>query len=725
VNNDILEMALKYAEIGIPVIPLHGIKEDGSCTCRNGSSCTSKGKHPIFNGWHSIATTDKDTITKWWSKYPNANIGIPTGEKSGWLVLDIDTKYEGDKTLETLEMLYDDLPPTVTAITGSGGEHRMFKYPAGLRIPNKVNFAKGLDTRSNGGLIVASPSTHASGNSYRWKEGCSPFEIEPADVPNWLLNLMMGGGDKARDNSTTTENSTKQISEGSRNNHLTSLAGTLRRKGMSEEGILAALLVENNANCEPPLEDREVMVIAKSISRYEPQKGHLKANYNKTDSGNAERFRDLYGGDLRYCHSFKKWYIFEGRYWKKDESSEITQYAIRAVRSMFEEASQIENEDARREMVKHALRSESNGRLKAMLDIAEGLPCIPVDPSELDSDPWKLNCNNGVVDLKTGQLLPHDRKDFMTKLCPVNYQPNAKAPIWMNFLNSITDGNEEVIKYLQKAIGVCLTGDTSEQSLFILYGLGSNGKSTFINTIADMLGDYARHTPTETIMAKKNDTASNDLARLQGTRLVTAIETEEGKRMAESLVKAMTGGDKMTARFLYGEYFQFKPQFKLFLACNHRPVVRDTTNSIWRRIRLVPFNITISDDKKDKHLSEKLKYEMEGILAWAVQGCLLWQKEGLIPPKAISNATEDYRENMDTFSQFIDECCEVKAGGRVGNKELRYVYEQWCRDNGDYAISQRAFSTKMQEKGFAVKRTGTGGRREWHGIQVSDELILL
>lgn len=325
-NNDILKMALRYAEIGIPVMPLHGIKEDGSCTCRNGSNCTSKGKHPIFNGWHSIATTDKVTITKWWSKYPNSNIGIPTGEKSGWLVLDIDTKYEGDKTLETLEMLYDDLPLTVTAITGSGGEHRIFKYPTGLKIPNKVNFAKGLDTRSNGGLIVAAPSTHASWNRYKWLEGHSPFDIELTDAPKWLLDLMMGGGDKAREcsNLTTTENSAKQISEGGRNNHLTSLAGTLRTKGMGEEGILAALLAEKNANCEPPLEDREVMVKARSISRYEPQKGHLKASYNKTDSGNAERFRDQHSDKVIYFHTLGKWFVWNGKHWEVDERGRLS-----------------------------------------------------------------------------------------------------------------------------------------------------------------------------------------------------------------------------------------------------------------------------------------------------------------------------------------------------------------------------------------------------------------
>lgn len=189
-TSEVLEMALKYAEIGIP---LHGIKEDGACTCKKGSSCSSRGKHPIFNGWQERATTDQDVIKKWWSKYSDANIGISTGKKSGWLVLDVDTKYQGDESLEVLEMLYDDLPATVTAITGSGGKHIIFKYPKEMHIPNKVSFKQGLDTRSDGGLIVATPSLHVSGNAYRWLEGYSPFEIELVEAPAWLLELMCEG----------------------------------------------------------------------------------------------------------------------------------------------------------------------------------------------------------------------------------------------------------------------------------------------------------------------------------------------------------------------------------------------------------------------------------------------------------------------------------------------------------------------------------------------------
>ncbi|ADZ85422.1 bifunctional DNA primase/polymerase [Cellulosilyticum lentocellum] len=414
--NEVLRMALKYAEIGIPVMPLHGIKGDGNCTCKKGSSCSSKGKHPIFNGWQELATTNQDTITKWWSKYPDANIGIPTGERSGWLVLDVDTKYQGDESLELLQMLYEDLPPTVTALTGSGGRHLIFKYPKGVHIPNKVSFKQGLDTRSNGGLIVATPSLHVSGNTYSWLEGHSPFDSEPVEAPEWLLEVMCEGDQiqKREVVYQALETSTATVFEGSRNNHLTSLAGTLRRKGMSESGIIVALMAENEANCEPPLEVEEVRTIARSIGKYEPNKANLKPYYNRTDSGNAERFRDLYGKDIRYCHILDKWFIWNGQYWEADSSGRITELAIKTVRTMLEEAQQIQDDIARRELVKHALKSEGFSRIKAMISLASDLQELTITTDELDKDIWKINCQNGIIDLKTGELLSHDRKYFYT-----------------------------------------------------------------------------------------------------------------------------------------------------------------------------------------------------------------------------------------------------------------------------------------------------------------------
>jgi len=217
------------------------------------------------------------------------------------------------------------------------------------------------------------------------------------------------------------------------------------------------------------------------------------------------------------------------------------------------------------------------------------MPDIAIRSEDLDRDVWLLNCESGTVNLKTGKLQAHSPKDFITKLCSAHMDPACAIPLWMQLLCKVTKDDKNMQRYIQKALGYALTGDTSEQAIFILYGTGSNGKSTLLNVFADMLGGYAQTTPADTFMQKKNDAVSNDIARLKGARFVAAIEMEEGKRMAEALIKSMTGGDKLVTRFLYGEFFEYVPQFKVFLAVNHKPIIRDTTNSIWRRIKLIPF----------------------------------------------------------------------------------------------------------------------------------------
>lgn len=719
-KNAILETALKYAELNIPVIPLHWVCEDGSCSCKRGKHCESKGKHPLYMGWYEQASYQAEQIKKWWTKTPSANIGIPTGEKSGWLVLDVDDG--GDETLAELEAVHGKLPDTVTAVTGSGGRHYVFKYPQGRNIPNKTKFAPGLDTRSNGGLIVASPSAHISGNRYKWITKHSPFERTPTEAPEWLLKIMENDEATIRLKKSDSKSPTK-IEDGCRNSTLTSLAGAMRAKGMTQESIFAALIAENKARCNPPLDEAEIKTIAHSISRYQPNPPK-KMYYNRTDSGNAERLCDRFGSIIRYCPAFKHWLKYDGCCWRK-ETGELMQFAIKTARDMLLDASQIEDEATRKELVRHSMLSENAGKLKAMIDVASNLEGLIITPDELDADIWKLNCKNGVIDLKTGKLTPHKSEYYMSKLCPVEFNPNIKAPRWMEFLNTITGGSVELMKYLQKAIGSCLSGDISEQALFVLYGTGANGKSTFLNTISDLLGDYARNTPAETFMAKRMETIGNDIARLQGARLVTAIEINEGQRLSEALIKSCTGGDRITARFLYGEYFDFLPQFTPFLVVNHRPVIRDTSHSIWRRIKLIPFTITIPEDKKDKQLPTKLRAELAGILSWAVEGCLLWQKEGLEMPDEVRAATQGYREDMDTFSTFIEECCIVESRRKVSNRELRSAYETWCRENGEYPLGQKLFNAKMTERGYAVKRSGANGSRAWHGIGLVNEVMPL
>jgi len=301
-------------------------------------------------------------------------------------------------------------------------------------------------------------------------------------------------------------------------------------------------------------------------------------------------------------------------------------------------------------------------------------------------------------------LLTHDRELLLTKIANVTYDPVAKCPNWLKFLDSIfedQEGKEEIIEFLQKAIGYTLTGDISEQVIFFLYGTGRNGKSTFINTIQTILGDYGRQTGSDTFIKKHNDNGiNNDIARLDGSRFVSAVESEEGQQLSESLVKQITGGERMSARFLRQEFFEFTPEFKVFFTTNSKPIIKGSDEGIWRRIRLIPFTVTIPKKKVDKYLPQKLEKEMPGILKWAVEGCVKWQKEGLKEPDAIKQATQGYREDMDILGPFINEKCTTNPLAKVEAKMLYDEYKRWCYGSGDYELTNRQFYRAMESRGY-------------------------
>ncbi len=709
-----IDAALKYAAAGVPVFPLHWIKSDGNCSCRQEALCQCKGKHPRIKNWNEEASTDQEKIMAWWEKTPLANIGIPMGEKSGLVALDVDTRHGGDKSLEALVAENGVLPKTITATTGGGGKHYVFKYTDELRLKNVVGFRDGLDIRTQGGLIVAAPSIHQSGKRYVWDNGLSPFDIRAANMPKWLTDEICKAGTALPTKKKSVENSPlRKIKEGGRNNHLTSLAGALRRKGISEEGILATLRAENKDKLEPPLEDETVVNIANSITRYTPESEDME--FKLTDVGNVERFVAMFKDTVKYCAVYKKWFVWNGKLWQQDDGT-IIEYAIHCVRSIYPYADMLPEGDKRKALMQHAIRSENGNKIKLLISLASGKKELQAAPELWDANPWLLNCHNGTLNLKTGKLQEFNKSDYITRICSTNYDENCPTPLWEILLNAVSQGDAETKLYIQKAFGYSLTGDISEQVVFIIYGNGSNGKSTMLNIFSEVMNTYAQSTQSDTFMQKKNESVNNDIARLKGARFVTAIEMEENKRMAESLIKAMTGGDKLVTRFLYGEFFEYVPQFKVFLAVNHKPIIRDTTNSIWRRLKLIPFPNIFTEKDRDKHFANKITAkELPGILAWAVKGCLLWQTEGLVEPTCVKRATIGYKSEMDSFAAFFDECCEVKEDGHVTNKMLRATYDEWCRENGEYALTQRPFSQKLLEEGFEKRRIPSG-LYEWRGF---------
>jgi putative DNA primase/helicase len=308
---------------------------------------------------------------------------------------------------------------------------------------------------------------------------------------------------------------------------------------------------------------------------------------------------------------------------------------------------------------------------------------------------------------------------MITKIANVDYDPKADCPMWKQFILEIMDYKIDIMKFVQTACGVAVTGDTREQTMFILFGSGANGKTTFLNTILSILGDYATSTPTETFMRKSGDQITNDIARLRGTRFVTTTEAEQGRRMSEPTIKKVTGNDQMTARFLYGEFFNFMPTFKIFMATNHKPVIKGTDHGIWRRIKLIPFTTTIADEKQDKDLEIKLRKEASGILNWLLEGTAIWQKEGLQAPAAVLAATNEYRNEMDVIGNFLKECCCAKEGAKILIKELFRAYQDWCDENNENATSERYFSIHLKQIGYQQGRNSD--TRFWLGIALATD----
>jgi putative DNA primase/helicase len=441
-------------------------------------------------------------------------------------------------------------------------------------------------------------------------------------------------------------------------------------------------------------------------------------NEHLTDLENARRFAKEHGADLRYVTRFRHWLVWDGQRWRRDETNEVQRRAKETVRGLHAAALKLKDSGERKERLRHALGAQRANRIGAMASLAVSEPGISVSPETLDADPWLFNVENGTLDLRIGILGEHRRDDLITKLAPVKYDAEATCPTWAAFLHRVTAEDDKLVRYIQKIVGYGLTGVAREQCLFVLHGSGANGKSTTLAAVTSAVGGYAQHTPTETLLVKRNDTIPNDVARLHGARIVTAAEAECNRQLAEALIKQMTGGDKIAARFLHGEFFEFTPTFKLFLAVNHKPVIRGTDHAIWRRIRLLPFTVTIPESEQDKTLPNKLEAERAGILRWAVEGCLAWQKEGLEPPEVVKNATDNYRDEMDPVGTFIDERCMCGPILETPASVLYASFMAWCRDNNEPTMSKMDFGARLTEKGFL--RVRTKSTRSWRGISVTE-----
>ena len=502
------------------------------------------------------------------------------------------------------------------------------------------------------------------------------------------------------------------IPEGSRNTALTAIAGKLVQLGKPKDQIANLLSEINTTHCIPSLPDAEVVQIIQSIQQYQPDTKSF------TDLGNTERLVKGYGEDIKYSHQIKTWYVWDTKRFSPDNAGKIVELAKMTVNEIFVESATHAQLNPRYAdaLMKHAMRSAMQQRINAMITLAQSDPKIAIDIDKLDTYPWLLNCQNGTLNLRTGELYAQRREDLITKLIPVEYDPNAKCPIFLGFLDKIMAGNTDLISYLKKIIGYSLSGSIIEQCIFIFFGTGKNGKTTLLEVIRKVLGDYARNAEFDTFIYKLNSAIRNDLARLSGARFVTASEPERNVILSESLVKQITGGEPITVRLLHKEYFEFFPTFKVFFAVNKKPNIIGADTGIWRRIRLIPFNVTIPENQRDLTLLEKLQNELPGILSWAVEGCMEWQVNGLQEPKEVLEETDCYKDTMDDFADYIADQCIVGQTEYVGTKEFFQNYTNWSNSKRLKLLGKKEFNEKIRERGYIqVRDTKTHGWK-WSGI---------
>lgn len=724
--------ALRYVHRGVCVIPV-----------------PSGEKNPGRSGWETLRITEED-VPRYFTN--GQNVGIHVGEPSGWLVdIDLDTP-------EARKIASRFLQATLTSGRSSSPDSHWWYYAEGAEYRTFTDLPPNggtlLELRSTGHHTLVYPSVHPSGEQITWSESGLETQRVEADELLEACRKLAAATLIARHLPELKDKRTN--AGGGRHNLALALAGFLLRRGLSEEDVLTLLRAawdarefasdqiaqrEAHRDLEGLVRDTERKIrdgeeatggrkleelvpgLPRKLADFWGWKGSLQdeggKTYMRTDLGNAERFVGAHGGDVRWCTEASRWMLWDGAKWCWDEGAHAAhRLAHRCVRSIFKEAENASDDQEAKAIASHAVASQSASRIEALLSQAK--PYLNISMDDLDRDVWLVNAGNGTLDLRTGTLREHLRGDLITKAVPFDYAPGAQAPRFMEFMEQVLP-DPEVRAFVQRYAGYSLTGSTAERVLAFLHGGGKNGKSTLVEALRETAGDYARNTTVETILSSRGGSQiPNDVAALKGARLVSAAEPEKNRRMAESKVKNLTGSDTVTARFMRGEFFDFKPEFKLWISMNHKPIIIGTDDAIWDRIRLVPFNQRFADNP-DTGLPAKLAGERAGIFAWMVRGALDWYENGLGCPEAVAAATEEYREEMDTLGDFLEARCVVDPNATAPASKLYEQYGMWCDDTGERKETQTAFGARLAERGFESFRYSGGvnrGLKGWRGIGI-------
>ncbi len=665
-----------------------------------------RSKVPFIKGWVQEASDKPDRLEEWFRQWPEAGIGVLLGHEAGTVVLDVD----GPQGVELVRGMH--LPDTLTATTGKG-KHYFFRSPD-LQVRKQIRKFPEIDLLGEGCFVVVEPSIHPEGKQYRFDN----YGHELAVLPDVLIERFSLRDSQVVENKTLPVTGAAVIPEGKRNITLTSEAGKLRRRGLGFSGIHPELQAINLERCMPPLPESEVGAIAKSICRYEPE----AKQYNLSDDGNAQRFLDLHGSELLHCKEQRnQWYTWDRVRFKADQTGQVYYLARDVAQHLKDEADSLpnkpENQAKRSQLYSFSIQSENQHRLKALVERAAVYPAIAVTPEELDRDPMRLCVRNGYLNLRTGKLESPDPKKRITRQASVFFRPNATCPRWLNHIEKATCGRRELAVFLQELGGYLLTGMTCEDKFFMFIGGGANGKSSILETLVAILGEYAVLPPSGTFLERRFNNpsaATPELAMLRGARLALVSETDRGDKVALGLLKRLSSGGKGSSRELYTGLETSAPTAKIVIDTNYAPRIQSGDFGTWRRVCRVPFDYKFQGAELIKDFREKMVHdeygEHSGILNWLIEGCLRWQEKGyLVLPAEVTEATEAYQQEEDPVKRFLEDCTIKGDGFSAQAAALYAAFKDWCAENGERVdLSQVAFADALKSLGTKKGRKNRG-----------------
>jgi putative DNA primase/helicase len=697
-TSPILDAALDYARAGLCVFPLNG-------------------KKPLTAHGFKNATCAESTIREWWRKTPRANVGLPTGAMNGLIVIDVDGP-GGDAALAALEANNANLPPTRKIQTRPGRHQLWFKQPPGFISQCSVGaLGTNLDVRGDGGYVCAPPSIHPESN----KPYTVVNDLPWADLPPWLLTLV-----KAQESASAVPNRpTIQRAPVTGQTRFEELCAELRamapnsgRNNLLNKiafwlGQAAAL---GMLSATGTLDSLRAAAIVSGLTMSEVD-NTIKSGYQaglvqpqpyefNNDMQNALRLALLHGQNLRHCEPMKKWFVWDGKRFGDEDRHQVLTLMTETVRAMAAEIMLMptvtkEDQARRNQFIKHVAVSGNASRIESAIRLARGIRDLTVVPAELDTDPVVLNCLNGTLNLTTSKLMTHRRSDLITMLAPVNFYPESRSEIFGTFMNDIFEGKRDLMEWVKCAFGYCSTGLMTEQVFFLFLGDGENGKSRLLQTISAAMGDYATPAPEGTFLVKQGDSSTADLASLRGARLVTAIEPDDQRRLAESRIKYLTGEDETKARLLYENFQRLKLCCKVVIATNELEI-QGRGHSTWRRVKTVPMNWRVPADRRDRQLGEKLLRNTEAVLTWIAEGAAAWFQAGQLgDTPEVTKATLAYRDDTDFMGEFLEGNIEKFLGGRINHSRLVGALKRFAKEQNYVGkITPQRLRKYLLDKGF-------------------------